>query len=334
VLARNESVAFLRERTGVTDPVGLDDLAELLGDLPLALEEAAAYLEETGDSLDSYLGLVRSRARELFGLHPAATDLADSQEEDRRRVATVWSVSLDRAHGEAPAAGALLNLCAFLAPDIPRELPTEQPQLLPDDLAAAVSDRLTYNRTLAAIGRYSLADITPDSIGVHRLVQAVIQARLGGSGEREWAETAIGLLRASFPNEAWEIGNWPLCQLLLPHALAVAGHAERLGVAGPAAGWLLDRASTYLRERGQYGQAKPLAERAVALTETALGPEDLEVGWRRDELGRVLQDLGHLPAARAQFERALQIGEAALGPDHLDIGTWRSNLGAVLQDLG
>jgi len=268
VLARHESIEFLRRRTGATDQAVLDALAGELGDLPLALEEAAAYLEETQVSLDDYLGLVRDRSRELFGLdHPA-----EDEHGDQRRVATVWSVSLDRVQQEAPAAEALLCLCAFLAPDIPRGLPTEQPQVLPEELAQAVSDPLLYNRMLAAVGRYSLASVSPTALGVHRLVQAVIQARLGEDGERGWAEVAVGLLRAGFPNDSWGVVTWSACERLLPQVLAVAGHAERLGVAGGQAGWLLDRASTYLRERGQYRQARPVAERAVAVTEAALGP--------------------------------------------------------------
>jgi TIR domain/NB-ARC domain len=140
VLRREESIAFLHKRTGADDQRALDALAELLGDLPLALEEAAAYLEETGVGLDDYLELVRGRARELYGLdRPAA-----NEQGDQRRVATVWSLSLDRVHQEAPAAEALLSLCAFLAPDIPRELPQEQPQLLPKELAQVVSDPLAY----------------------------------------------------------------------------------------------------------------------------------------------------------------------------------------------
>ena len=69
---------------------------------------------------------------------------------------------------------------------------------------------------------------------------------------------------ASFPDESWEVATWPACQRLLPHVLAATEHAERLEVAGEEAGWLLDRASSYLRERGQYRQARPLAERALA----------------------------------------------------------------------
>jgi hypothetical protein len=144
VLARDESIAFLSKRTGSDDRVALDALAELLGDLPLALEEAAAFLEETRVGLGEYLELVQERSRELFGLDRPPAD----ERGDRRRVATVWSLSLDRVHQEAPAAEALLSLCAFLAPDIPRELPREQPQVLPEQFAEAVNDRLVYNRTL------------------------------------------------------------------------------------------------------------------------------------------------------------------------------------------
>jgi tetratricopeptide (TPR) repeat protein len=330
VLARDESVAFLRQRTRADDHAELDELAELLGDLPLVLEEAAAYLEETGEGLDEYLELVRNRSRELFGLdQPPADDHGD-----RRRVATVWSLSLDRVHQEAPAAEALLSLCAFLALDIPRGLPCEQPQVLPEELAQACSDPLAYNRLLAMVGRYSLATVTPAAVRVHRLVQAVIQARLGQKGERRWAETAVGLLRTSFPNESWEVATWPTCERLLAHVLAASGHAERLAVAREQAGWLLDRASAYLRERGQYGQARPIAEQALAVTKEALGQDAPEVAGRCNTLGSVLEALGDLEGARAQLERALAIGEAALGPNHPHVATYRNDLGRVLRDLG
>jgi tetratricopeptide (TPR) repeat protein len=330
VLAREESIAFLGKRTGSEDQAALDELAELLGDLPLALEEAAAYLEETQDDLEGYLELVRERARELFGLDQPPED----EHGDQRRVATVWSVSLEQVHQEAPAAEALLNLCAFLAPDIPRDLPRERPQVLPEELARAVSDPLVYNRLLAVVGRYSLATVTPTAVEPHRLVQAIIQARLGEGGERYWTAVAVGLLQESFPSDSWDVPTWPTCERLLPHVLAAAGHAARLGVAEEPAGWLLGQVSDYLRERGLYQQAKPIAEDAVTLTEKALGPTHPEVGWRCDSLARVLRALGDLEGARAQCERAVLLGEAALGPDHPDVADWRGTLGLVLRDLG
>jgi tetratricopeptide (TPR) repeat protein len=328
VLARDESVRFLQERAKISDQAGLDELAELLGDLPLALEEAAAYLDETGVGLDEYLTLVRDRAAELFELPAGDADA------DQHRVATVWSVSLDRVRDHAPAAEALLGLCAFLGPDVPRSLPAAHPDVLPADLAATVADPLAYNRTLAVLGRYSLATLSPTTVDLHRLVQTVVRARLHPTHQQEWARKAVAMLRAAFPDESWEVGQWDTCERLLPHLLAAVEHAEHLDVASEDAGWLLSRASAYLRGRGQYPQARPLAERALHVTEAGLGHETAAAAERCDELGNVLFALADFHGARTQYEGALQISESALGPDHPNVGTWRGHLGKALHALG
>ena len=295
--------------------------------LPLALEEAAAYLEETHSGLSRYLELVRERSRELFASDDPA---AGGETTDHHRVATVWSVSLDRVRQEEPTAEALLDLCGFLAPELPRDLPTEQPQVLPAALAAAVVDPIAYNRMLAVIGRYSLATVTPSTVGMHRLVQAVVQVRLDRDEERAWAETASSLIRASFPDLGWMLPTWPSCERLLPSLFTVTAHARRLQVAPEQTGWLLNRAAVNLRARGQYLQAKPLAEKALTLAQRTLGPDHPETAQRHDTLGRVMQNLGDLAGARAEHEQALRIGLAALGPDDITVGTSRGNLGRVL----
>jgi hypothetical protein len=89
------------------------------------------------------------------------------------------------------------------------------------------------------------------------------------------------LLAAAFPNASWEVATWPDCRRLLPHVLTAAKHAERLGVAGEQVSWLLDRASAYLRGRGLSRQAEPVARRALAITEAALGPDHPDVANRR-----------------------------------------------------
>ena len=89
-----------------------------------------------------------------------------------------------------------------------------------------------------------------------------------------------------------------------------------------------------LQDLGDLAGARTQLERALQISEAALGPDHPDVGTWRNNLGLVLQDLGDLTGARTQLERALQISEAALGPDHPDIGIRRNNLGSVLQDLG
>ncbi|MEU8240146.1 FxSxx-COOH system tetratricopeptide repeat protein [Actinoplanes missouriensis] len=326
VWPRLESVAFLQVRTRHRDPLVLGELAGLVGDLPLAVEEAAAYLEQTGEDLAVYVALVRDRLRELFAVPGSA---------DERRVGSVWTLSLNRVHASQPVAEQLLTLLAFLGPQVPRDLPTKHPDVLPAELGAAVGDRLVYNRLLEAVGRYALVSLNPDGIGMHRLVQAVVQARTQvAEEEARWATIAVELIRRVFPDSSWEPASWPLCQMLIEHLLVVTDHAERLQICGEQAGWLLARASAYLRKRGQYRQAEPLARRALDRTRAVLGPHHFDTAERHDELGRVLQDLGRLDEALAQFEQALSIGLAALGPDHPDIGARRGSLGLVLQDLG
>jgi tetratricopeptide (TPR) repeat protein len=326
VLSRKEAVAFVRKRTGTNDDQAAAALAEALGDLPLALAEAAAYIEQTQVSLEEYLQLVQDRAVELFGLRQPTGA--------QRRVATVWSLSLERVQQEAPAAESLLDLCAFLAPeDIPRNLPGEHPQVLPEELRELAGDVLPYNEVLGMLGRFSLATVTPTALGLHRLVQAVIRARLDDQ-EGRWAQVAVELIDAAFPVDSWELATWPMCQRLLPHLLAATEHAERLHIAGEQTGRLLHRASIYLRARGQSGQARPVAERALTFTQQALGPDHPTVGDRHDQLGRALREAGDYPAARQQLERALAIHEIVYGPDDSRVGTRHHELGVVLRQLG
>ena len=94
-------------------------ISEELGGLPLALDQAGAYIEETSCSLSDYLSLYRTRRAEVLKERGGLTgDHPDS-------VATTWSLSFQRVEEKNAAAADLLRLCAFLAPDaIPEEIIT------------------------------------------------------------------------------------------------------------------------------------------------------------------------------------------------------------------
>ena len=171
VLPRDESIELLHARSGGTSAPGeaMNGIADQLGDLPLALDEAAAYLEETGVNAQTYLGLLKERAAELL-----LTPHANAGSADQQRVATAWTVSLDRLREQAPMADELLDFCAFCAPDdIPRSLLTDRPELL-GPLAELARDPLAFNEAVRAIGRFSMAQVTDDTLSLHRLVQAVV----------------------------------------------------------------------------------------------------------------------------------------------------------------
>ncbi len=194
---------------------------------------------------------------------------------------------------------------------------------------------MTFDQAVATLRRYSLVEVTSDGLSVHRLVQAVTRDRLAEGARRTWAEAAVRLVNHAFPSSiTTDMRTWPQCARLLPHALAAAGHAETLEVASEATARLLNQAGVYFRGRAEFGDARVAFERALAIDESAFGPDHPRVAIRVNNLGLVLQALGDLAGARAAFERALAIDEAAYGPDHPEVATDVNNLGSVLRDLG
>ncbi|HYC93256.1 MAG TPA: FxSxx-COOH system tetratricopeptide repeat protein [Thermoanaerobaculia bacterium] len=202
VMERGEAIDLLLQRSGAADRDAADRLAAALGDLPLALDHAAAYVDETKISLDAYLGLFTTRRSEL----PAS-----------QAVAATLNLSLGKL--DAPARE-LLTLAAFLAPEnIPREL-----------LGERLTDPLQLNAAIAALRRYSLVTATPDSISVHRLVQFAVRDRLSPEQEREWVRAAMRLLAAVTPRAPEDSRTWSRFAVLLPHVRTLVDIALERGV--------------------------------------------------------------------------------------------------------
>jgi hypothetical protein len=267
VLPRPEAVTLLRRRTpGLTDDHA-DALAERLGDLPLALEQAAAYLDQTQLPPADYLHLLTSRAPDMYG----RGRVVDHQ----HTIATLWSFSLDRLRTRQPAAVQLLGLCAYLAPEpIPLDLFTDHPKQLPAPLEVA-ADPLAFAETVGALLDYSLARRTHAGLLLHQLVQAVI--RQSGPDQPEDPHplpVVLGLLCADLPEEIWTAPeNWPRWRQLLPHVLAAtAHHDDAKPTAASATSLLLDHAAAYQQTHGQPGHARALLERALQILETPTDP--------------------------------------------------------------
>jgi tetratricopeptide (TPR) repeat protein len=333
---RDESVAFLLKRTGREEAAGEGEqaaagqLADELGDLPLALEQAGAYIEACGCSIADYLDLFRDRRRELLERGQPSQDYPDT-------VATTWELSFQKVKEESPVAADLLNLCAFLAPnDIPKELLVEGAKHLPKSLATAVQDPVALNDALAALRRYSLMEVADDALAVHRLVQAVVRDRLHKKGKEQWAGAAVEMVDSAFPGVNFDVEpeTWPWCARLLPHALRASSHAEVLQLILPATGRLLNQAGFYLKIRAEFSESRKVFERALAIDESVKGPDHPDAAIIVNNLGMVLMAIGNLEDAKVNFKRTLAIMEKVHGLNHPQVATAVNNLGAVLYDLG
>jgi len=324
---RKESVKFLIERTRQDDGKAADALADALGDLPLALEQAGAYIEETGDTLTGYLSLFLERQESILKRGKPVDYHAT--------VDATWEISFWQAKKESKAGSDLLNLCAFLAADnIQEQLLIEGAQELPGSLASAIADKMRFNDAVAALRRYSLISRGKGSFSVHRLVQSVTRNRLEEDDQKKWAEAAVRLVYNAFPTPSHDFRTWPACEILLPHALAASEQAERLKVAPDATGGLLNNIGPYLAERAEYDGSKSVLERALMIFEDAYGPEHPEVARTANNLGLVLLQLGDFEGAKECHERALKVEEQAYGPNHPNVARTVEGLGLVLDHLG
>ncbi|HEX2313183.1 MAG TPA: FxSxx-COOH system tetratricopeptide repeat protein [Thermomonospora sp.] len=360
--SRAESVAFL-ERLSPGDDTA-DALAADLGDLPLALAQAAAY--------------VRARSLSLAGYRKRFHEYRESMPDSHRpagygqTVMTTWHMSIEEADRVRPGARDLLILLSFCGTErVPRALPADRVDVLPERLAAAIGTAADYDRTVAALSTYSLLTALPDDLMVHSLVQLTVRAGLTPDERRAWAETVLRLLDSSLPEEVGDSSAWPP-YLITPQVQAACDIAGAYGVAPGLIAALLHHTGRYLNARADYATARRLLEQALSLRESLAEPDDLavadtlaaltgvymnladltaaeraarrslEIRERRCglndarvadimcDLGRVLRERNRLEEARQRSERALQIGEDAFGTDHPRVADYATYLGIVL----
>ena len=329
-LSSESSVRFLLERTQQTDTESAAAVAEALGDLPLALSQAAAYVETTGITLSVYLERWHRHRRVLLSRGDISSDYPET-------VATTWEMAFQALGQHHPAAIDLLNLCSFFAPDyIPQTLIRDLQDDCPAALAAVIGDDIGWDDTVSEMRRYGLMEFIESDLFVHRLVQAVTSDRLSKDEQQRWGEVSIQGLKQAFPSgdAPSDPQYWPSCEQLLPHAMAAVSHINDTADAAEDVAWVLNQMGFYLDARAQFEQAKPYYERALAIYEQVLGPEHPDTASSFNNLGALLQAQGDLEGAKPYYERALAIREQVLGANHPDTALSLSNLGALLQAQG
>jgi RecA/RadA recombinase len=310
VLEPDAAAGFLLSRTGDPDRHAARDLADQLGGLPLALEQAAAYMTAIGDTLAGYLALFRQRRGELLA---RGEPMGYS-----KTVASTWTLAFDCLRRTAPSGVGLLRLLAFCAPEeIPlRLLLQPRPGLagrLGDQvfpvLAPLLEDRLAAGDAIGALRRYSLVTRAGDgSVSVHRLVQAVTADQMPAGLAREWQQAAATLIADAIPADTAPPRTWSVCAALLPHAQAALADDSN-GMA---------RIADYLGATGSYAAARDLQRRVLNAREQVLGPEHPDTLTARANLAVRTGQAGDAAGARDLLAALLPACERVLGAEHPD----------------
>src|SRR5437667_11709168 len=143
-----------------------------LGGLPLALDQAGAYIEEVPSSLTDYLSLYLTQRSELLKERGGLVN------DHPQPVSITWLMCFSKVEEKNPTAADLLRMSAFLAPDaIPEELFLTGSEYLGSRLSLLGSNALSLDKALSELGAYSLIrrNVEEKTFSVHRLVQAVLR---------------------------------------------------------------------------------------------------------------------------------------------------------------
>jgi Tetratricopeptide repeat/Domain of unknown function (DUF4062)/NB-ARC domain len=324
VLARAESVALLRDRVAGLSAADAERLADRLGDLPLAVAQAAGFMTETGMPAATYLDLLATRAGTLL-------DQAATGSSYPRSLAAVTRLAVDRLDGEDPAAAQLATVCAFLAPEpVPDDLFTSVPGVLPGELAARAADPLAWRQTLARLSRQSLARVDQRGLVMHRLTQAILRDRLTAEQGAATRACTEAILAAADPRDPANPVTWPRWAQLMPHLLA----ADLAATGSRGLRWMACNACWYLLARGDTRTARDLAADLRQHWRGRLGDDHEDTLAAAAYLAWALQYMGRYAEARDLDQDTLDRRRRVLGEDHFDTLGSANNLAVDLRFLG
>ncbi|HEU5470527.1 MAG TPA: FxSxx-COOH system tetratricopeptide repeat protein [Actinophytocola sp.] len=310
VFNRAESIELLKRRGPEIDEGEADQLAEALGDLPLAIEQAAAWRAETGMPVREYLRLFDEKVAEILDTSaPSGYEVS---------VAAAWNVSFDALKHRSPAAHQLLQVCAFFAPEpISRALfAGARGVSISPELDVALRDPMQLGRAIRDINRYGLAKIDHrnNTLQLHRLVQLVLRNRMSPQ-QREVMQHGAHVLLASYdPNDPLSPDQWPRYQTVLPHVFS----SELTDCDDPWVRQLVINLMKYLYFWGDHEEAAAVATAARDRWTQRLGEADSQVLEAASQLGMFLWALGRYPEAARVNQRTLELCRARSGDNSED----------------
>jgi hypothetical protein len=307
---RQESIELLQRRGPDLNDDEANRLAAALGDLPLAIEQAAAWRAETGMPADEYIQLLKEKQVEMLDL-PGPLDYQKS-------VAAAWNLSLDKLQASNPAALRMLQVCAFFAPEpIPRAMfANARGVSVTEDLDLALHDRLRLGEAIRDINRYALARIDHriNSIQMHRLVQAVLINQMSEDEQVTMRHGAHLLLAANDPLTPDDADLWPKYSQLYPHVVA----SNAIECPDSAVRELVVNMAQFLHFWGEIRASREMSQQIYDSWRHQLGADNVDTLKIGRWLGFMLWVNGEFQHS-ADFNAALlDVHRDTLGDDHED----------------
>ena len=300
VFEREESVELLQKRSPDLSTEDAERLAAALGDLPLAVEQAGAWLAVTGMLVDEYLGLLEQRSPDILELDTGHPDYPVN-------VAAAWDISLERIEEKNPGARQLLDICASMAPEpIPRSmLRGSRGVNITPEVDPLLRESIKLNRAIRDLSQFSLVKVDPrsDTLQMHRLLQTVLLAKLAPEERERMRDAAHQLLSAAKPGNYGSSLEWRAYQALLPHVLA----SQAVTSTDTFVRELVYDTALFLYYWGDHEGAAVLAREAWTSWLASSGEEDVHVLRMAKSYAFLLRQIGHIRESIPITEQALEV---------------------------
>lgn len=296
-----------------------------LGFLPLAIEQAAAYIREASKDIFTFFETYRANRTQIHQRIPHGNwDYSSS-------VATTWLLAFSVIAKKNIGAAKLLRLFAFLNPDLIL-IDFLQAGLdgLDHELQKVVRSPLVFQAALFLLEQFSLIRRWKDGITIHRLVQTVIKDNMTEAEKQEQWDSAIGLCYTAFPNPATE--NRMTCrryqeQVMVPLASQNWENSSRFGE-------ILIRVGQFLDVDGKDKEAEAMCLKSVRIFSALRGETHPDTLNAIHHLQSVYAHLGKFKNAGKLGKQNLENRKRILGEEHLETLRSMHTLASVYERQG
>jgi tetratricopeptide (TPR) repeat protein len=310
------------------------EISSFMDGLPLALDQAGAYIEETRCSVVDYRDHYNHQRAWLLALRGA------SSTDHPQSVAATLSLSFEHVKRFNPVATDLLRFCAFLHPDaIPEEMCFKGIVHMNLALQGRAANSITLDTAIAALRTLSLLrrHIETKTVSIHRLVQAVVKDAMDEEVQRQWVERVVLVVNSVFPtlqSDVQDLHHWAQYQNYLSHALVAVQLIDRWHLTFFEANQFLYKMGLYFLAHAEYAQAEMLLQKARENHVQVLGETHSDVAESFNALGDLFYSQGKYEQAEAFLQKALKIREQVEDATHPDIASNLSKLARLYQEQG
>lgn len=285
-----------------------EEMTRVLDYLPLAITQAAAFLDQNDITVAQYLRLYRDGKTQTDELLEVGEYDTSRDHEIQNSVFHTWKLSFNQISKQAPLASNILSLMAMF----------DRQSISADLLRSKEETELDFIVAIRKLKAFSLIEEQPDvrCFSLHRLVQLSIQRWLNYKNElRRWQEIALTRLYDHYPEDEWFL-NGAILETLNPHIHVILSCRFETVGANLKVARMKCILGSYARNQGHYASAFKYQSDSLSIRENYLGRHHPDTLISMNRLAAILLAQFKYDQAHGIYREVLEQRLKIFGPEH------------------